>query len=80
MATLSLLNGGRPAWWRGRAAVIGIPYVWLLAFFLAPFLIVLKYSVSKMGDITVQDVTSVESPHVPSNDCRKPIPACPFTT
>src|SRR3954466_11310601 len=49
----------KPTWWRGRTAVIGIPYAWLLLFFLAPFLIVFKYSVSEMGTITVQDVTSV---------------------
>jgi len=48
-----------PGWWRGRTAVIGIPYLWLLAFFLAPFLIVLKYSVSRMGDVTVQDISAV---------------------
>jgi len=30
----------------GRIGMIGIPYVWLLAFFLAPFLIVLKISFS----------------------------------
>jgi putrescine transport system permease protein len=51
--------GWLPKWWRGRSAVIGIPYVWLLLFFLAPFLIVAKYSVSEMGAVTVQDVTSV---------------------
>ena len=48
-----------PRWWRGRSAVIGIPYAWLLLFFLAPFLIVAKYSVSEMGDIHVQDIVSV---------------------
>ena len=32
---------------RGRTAVIGLPYLWLLAFFLLPFLIVLKISVSE---------------------------------
>jgi len=48
----------KPGWWRGRSAVIGIPYAWLLLFFLAPFLIVAKYSVSEMGDITVQDVVT----------------------
>ena len=31
----------------GRAALIGVPYLWLLAFFLAPFLIVLKISFSE---------------------------------
>src|SRR4051812_19754750 len=46
-------------WWRGRSAVIGVPYAWLLMFFLAPFLIVAKYSVSEMGTITVQDVMTV---------------------
>jgi putrescine transport system permease protein len=49
----------RKSWWSGRTAVIGIPYLWLLAFFFAPFLIVLKYSVSEMGAVTVQDVMSV---------------------
>jgi len=48
----------KPAWWRGRSAVIGVPYFWLLLFFLAPFLIVAKYSVSEMGDIVVQDVVT----------------------
>ena len=46
----------KPRWWRGRTAVIGIPYVWLLLFFLAPFLIVFKYSLAEMGAVTVQDV------------------------
>jgi len=48
-----------PTWWRGRTAVIGIPYLWLLAFFLAPFLIVLKYSVSEMGAVIPNDITSI---------------------
>ncbi len=43
----------------GRRTVIGIPFGWLLLFFLAPFLIVFKYSISKMGDITVEDVLHV---------------------
>jgi putrescine transport system permease protein len=49
----------KPAWWRGRTAVIGIPYAWLILFFLAPFLIVLRFSVSEMGVISVQDVMTV---------------------
>src|SRR5436190_5651848 len=49
----------RPWWRRGRTAVIAIPYAWLVVFFLAPFLIVLKYSVSEMGAVTVQDVLNV---------------------
>jgi putrescine transport system permease protein len=48
-----------PRWWRGRSVVIGVPYAWLLLFFLAPFLIVAKYSVSEMGDVHVQDVMTV---------------------
>jgi putrescine transport system permease protein len=49
----------KPSWWSGRTAVIGIPYAWLLLFFLAPFLIVAKYSVSEMGAIQVEDVAHV---------------------
>jgi putrescine transport system permease protein len=49
----------KPAWWRGRTVVIGIPYAWLILFFLAPFLIVLRFSVSEMGVISVQDVMTV---------------------
>jgi putrescine transport system permease protein len=40
-----------PALPSGRAAVIGVPYVWLLAFFLLPFLVVLQISVSRMGAV-----------------------------
>jgi putrescine transport system permease protein len=42
----------RPVWWTGRSAVIGVPYLWLLAFFLAPFLIVLKFSLAEMGAVS----------------------------
>ena len=52
-------TGWRPSWWRGRNAVIGIPYAWLLLFFLAPFLIVANYSISEMGAIRVENITSV---------------------
>ena len=41
---------------RGRAAVIGAPYLWLLVFFLLPFLIVLKISVSEMETVTFKDI------------------------
>lgn len=53
-------------WWqrmglRGRTAVIGLPYLWLLVFFLLPFLIVLKISISEMENVTFKDlVTYVE--------------------
>jgi len=52
-------TGWRPSWWRGRTAVIGVPYFWLLMFFLAPFLIVANYSVSEMGTIRAEDIASV---------------------
>ena len=38
----------RFARWRGRHAVIGVPYLWLLVFFLLPFVILLRISVSEM--------------------------------
>ena len=41
---------------RGRTAVIAIPYLWLIVFFLLPFLVVLKISFSEMGTVSVNDV------------------------
>lgn len=41
-------RGLRARGYTGQTAVIGIPYLWLLLFFLVPFLIVLKISVSEM--------------------------------
>ncbi len=41
---------------RGRTAVIGLPYLWLLVFFLLPFLIVFKISVSESEGVTFKDV------------------------
>jgi len=52
-------TGWRPTWWGGRGVVIGVPYFWLLLFFLAPFLIVANYSISEMGVIRVEDITSI---------------------
>ena len=43
----------------GRSAVIGIPYAWLLLFFLFPFLIVVKISVSEMETVTFTDLITV---------------------
>jgi putrescine transport system permease protein len=40
----------------GRAAVIGVPYVWLLAFFLLPFAVVVKIAVSQMGTVQPDDL------------------------
>ncbi len=45
---------------RGRTAVIGLPYVWLLAFFMLPFLIVLKISVSESEGVSFKDVLTVK--------------------
>jgi len=42
----------------GRATLIGVPYGWLLAFFLLPFLIILKISVSEMEEVTFQDLVT----------------------
>ncbi len=41
---------------RGRTAVIGIPYLWLLFFFMLPFLIVMKISVSEMETVRFKDI------------------------
>ncbi|MGE0673531.1 MAG: putrescine ABC transporter permease PotH, partial [Methylibium sp.] len=43
----------------GRRSVIGIPYVWLLVFFLFPFLIVMKISVSEMENVHFKDLITV---------------------
>ena len=43
---------------RGRTAVIGVPYLWLLVFFLAPFLIVLNYSLSEMGTVRPENIVT----------------------
>ena len=45
---------------RGRTAVIGVPYVWLLLFFLFPFLIVLKISVSEVEGVVFKDVLTLK--------------------
>jgi putrescine transport system permease protein len=44
---------------RGRTAVIAIPYLWLLAFFLLPFLIVLKISLSETEGVQFKDLLSL---------------------
>ncbi len=43
---------------RGRFAVIAVPYAWLLVFFLLPFLVVAKISVSEMETTTIRDIVS----------------------
>ena len=43
---------------RGRTVVIGVPFAWLLVFFLIPFLVVLKISLSEMGTVSVNDIVT----------------------
>ncbi len=43
-----------------RAPVIGLPYAFLLAFFLLPFLVVMKISVSEMKVVTFKDLLTWE--------------------
>ena len=45
---------------RGRTAVVGLPYLWLLVFFLLPFLIVFKISVSDMEATSFKDVLTLK--------------------
>jgi len=42
----------------GRFAVIAIPYAWLLVFFLVPFLVIARISVSEMETTTIKDIVS----------------------
>ena len=43
----------------GRLAVIGVPYLWLLAFFMLPFLIVLKISVSEVEGVRFSELLNI---------------------
>lgn len=45
---------------RGRVAVIAVPFVFLLVFFLFPFLIVGRISVSEMETVTFKDVLTFQ--------------------
>ncbi len=60
MRSVPALASLRPRWWRGRSVVIGIPYAWLLVFFLLPFVIVLKISFSEMELVTFKDLITVK--------------------
>jgi putrescine transport system permease protein len=44
----------------GRRAVIGVPYLWLLLFFLLPFVIVLRISVSEMEGVQFKDLLTLQ--------------------
>ena len=55
---LFLMRFGPPRWseyvvknWTGQRLVIAIPYLWLLIFFLIPFLIVLKISFAEFSPL-----------------------------
>lgn len=50
----------RHALMRGRVAVIGVPYFWLLVFFLFPFLILVRISVSEMETVTFKDLVTFQ--------------------
>jgi putrescine transport system permease protein len=45
---------------RGRTAVIGLPYLWLLVFFLAPFFVLAKISISEMGTVLPNDILAIK--------------------
>jgi putrescine transport system permease protein len=47
-------------WLSGRSAVIGVPYLWLLVFFLAPFIVLAKISVSEMGAVLPNDIIAIK--------------------
>ncbi|HEY2257350.1 MAG TPA: ABC transporter permease subunit [Variovorax sp.] len=53
---------GMLAGWRhllsGRRLVVGLPYAWLLVFFLLPFLIVLRISFADMDGATISNLVS----------------------
>ena len=53
---LERLRALRPAWLAGRTGVIAVPYGWLLLFFLLPFLILAKISVSEMETVVIKDL------------------------
>jgi putrescine transport system permease protein len=50
----------RRGWVSGRTAVIAVPFLFLLVFFLFPFLIVGKISVSEMETVTFKDVLTFQ--------------------
>ena len=49
----------------GRSTVIGIPYAFLLLFFLLPFFIVFKISVSQMETVTFKDILTLSDGVLP---------------
>ena len=47
-----------PAWFSGRGLVIAVPFAFLLLFFLLPFFIVGKISVSEMENVVFRDIVT----------------------
>ena len=60
MHALKRLLENRPRWLGGRAAVIGVPYLFLLGFFLLPFVIVFKISISEMEVVSFKDLLTLQ--------------------
>lgn len=60
MSVARRLDRLRSALVRGRNAVIGIPYLWLIVFFLFPFLILARISVSEMETVTFKDLITFQ--------------------
>jgi putrescine transport system permease protein len=56
LARISALRPQLRGWFTGRRLVLGIPYFWLLVFFLLPFLILAKISVSEMETVHFKDL------------------------
>jgi putrescine transport system permease protein len=54
----------RPAPAGGRRAVVGVPFLWLLVFFLVPFLVVAKISVSTMETASLRDLFQWDGLHL----------------
>jgi putrescine transport system permease protein len=59
MRALGMAGGKRLSWLSGRTAVIAVPFLFLLVFFLFPFFIVGKISVSEMEAVTFKDVLTL---------------------
>jgi putrescine transport system permease protein len=59
MNAMGMAAGKRRSWLSGRTAVIAVPFLFLLVFFLFPFFIVGKISVSEMEAVTFKDVLTL---------------------
>jgi putrescine transport system permease protein len=59
MSAMGMAAGKHRSWLSGRTAVIAVPFLFLLVFFLFPFFIVGKISVSEMEAVTFKDVLTL---------------------